>query len=77
MIDTHNECLLLLSVWSVVTIHYKVLQTTSITYLLQRHVFAIKTAFETTNYSPHIIMMMMETEMERLSMASRDFIPQK
>ena len=58
------------------TIHYEVLQTTA-TYLLQRHVFAIKTAFETTNYSPHIIMMMMETEIERLSMASRDFIPQK
>ena len=45
------------------------------TYLLQRHVFAIKTAFETTT-SPHIIMMM-ETEIERLSMASRDFMPQK
>ena len=45
------------------------------TYLLQRHVFAIKTAFETTT-SPHIIMMM-ETEIERLSMAARDFIPQK
>ena len=56
------------------TIHYEVLQTTA-TYLLQRHVFAIKTAFETTT-SPHIIMMM-ETEIERLSMASRDFIPQK